>query len=57
MGLDTYEAFKRSGVKFDAEYGGLLSAMRDDSRYEVFYDVIGSMLRDGIKIEQETMVV
>lgn len=57
MDLNTYEANLDLGSPFGAEYGKQLDKLLEKPEYEKWHPLIKAMLSNGIKIEQETIIL
>jgi len=52
-----FQSKKHLGMSFDDKYASLLEALLEEPEYQIFHSVIGSMLKNRIRIEQEAFIL
>lgn len=56
MDLNTLIKYKNSWQSFDKDYKSRLLKLKNDSRFECFYDVIDFMVEKSVRLEQESII-
>lgn len=53
MNIDSFERYKKRGLKRDDKYIMTLQKLTEDPDYSVFYEVISAIINSKVTVEQE----